>query len=80
HTPHARPLERLALGPSLGPCCGGAGVLAFERLDIAELGWVTSLAKRGAAGAPTVRSVSLGPDADTVMLSEPEPGATRPDC
>ncbi|ABC38016.1 xanthine dehydrogenase accessory protein XdhC [Burkholderia thailandensis E264] len=80
HTPHARRLERLALGPSLGQCCGGAVVLAFERLDIADLGWVTSLAKRAAAGAPTVRSVSFGADADTMMLSEPEPGATRPDC
>ncbi|KVN05666.1 MULTISPECIES: xanthine dehydrogenase accessory protein XdhC [unclassified Burkholderia] len=84
HTPHARRLERLALGPSLGQCCGGAVVLAFERLDIADLGWITSLAKRTAAGAPTVRSVSFGPVPDAVMLSEPEPGsgpnAARADC
>ncbi|SMG03174.1 xanthine dehydrogenase accessory protein XdhC [Burkholderia singularis] len=79
-TPHARRLERLALGPSLGQCCGGAVVLAFERLDIADLGWVTSLAKRTAAGAATVRSVSFGPEPDTVMLSEPAPGAAHADC
>ncbi|MEI7291439.1 xanthine dehydrogenase accessory protein XdhC [Paraburkholderia tropica] len=58
-TPHARRLERLALGPSLGQCCGGAVVLAFERLDVADLGWLATLARRLAAGASTVRSVSF---------------------
>ncbi|MCQ4438046.1 hypothetical protein NO135_23870, partial [Clostridioides difficile] len=51
HVPHARRLERLALGPSLGQCCGGAVGLAFERLDVGDLGWIMSLAKRVAAGA-----------------------------
>ncbi|CAG9264638.1 xanthine dehydrogenase accessory protein XdhC [Paraburkholderia unamae] len=58
-TPHARRLERLALGPSLGQCCGGAVVLAFERLDVADLGWIATLARRLATGASTVRSVSF---------------------
>ncbi|SDE00953.1 xanthine dehydrogenase accessory protein XdhC [Paraburkholderia lycopersici] len=87
-TPHARRLERLALGPSLGQCCGGAVVLAFERLDVADLGWLATLARRLAAGASTVRSVSfrssrngsLESDADPVLLSEPEPGVEAPDC
>ena len=84
-TPHARRLERLALGPSLGQCCGGAVVLAFERLDVGDLGWLASLGKRVAAGLSTVRSVSFGaPHDDTataaVMLSEPEPGVDAPDC
>ena len=58
-TPHARRLERFALGPSLGQCCGGAVVLAFERLDVSDLGWLATLARRLAAGASTVRSVSF---------------------
>lgn len=58
-TPHMRRLERLALGPSLGQCCGGAVVLAFERLDVGDLGWLATLARRLAAGESTVRSVSF---------------------
>jgi len=57
--PHLRRLERLPLGPSLGQCCGGAVVLAFERLDVGDLGWLASLARRLAAGESTVRSVSF---------------------
>ena len=83
--PHARRLERFALGPALGQCCGGAVVLAFERLDVGDLGWLASLARRLAAGASTVRSVAFraapgASAADAVMLSEPEPGVEAPDC
>jgi xanthine dehydrogenase accessory factor len=78
--PHTRRLERFALGPSLGQCCGGAVVLAFERLDVGDLGWVTSLVKRLAAGQSTVRSVSFGAAPGAVMLSEPEPGVESADC
>ncbi|MDE1183553.1 xanthine dehydrogenase accessory protein XdhC [Paraburkholderia sp.] len=78
--PRMRRLERFALGPSLGQCCGGAVILAFERLDIGDLGWITSIAKRVAAGLSTVRSVSFGPSPDAVMLSDPEPGVEGPDC
>ncbi|MEX3908274.1 xanthine dehydrogenase accessory protein XdhC, partial [Paraburkholderia sp. BR14319] len=66
-------------------------VLAFERLDVADLGWLATLARRLAAGASTVRSVSFrssrngspegeGTAADPAMLSEPEPGVEAPDC
>jgi len=83
--PHQRRLERLALGPSLGQCCGGAVILAFERLDVGDLGWLASLARRLAAGQSTVRSVAFratqaASAADAVMLSEPEPGMEAPDC
>ena len=37
HVPHARRLERLALGPSLGQCCGGIVHLRFAPLDAAAL-------------------------------------------
>lgn len=78
--PRKRRLERLALGPSLGQCCGGAVVLAFERLDIGDLGWVATLAKRLAAGQPTLRSVSFGASPDAVLLSDAQPGTDAPDC
>src|ERR1700722_4549999 len=55
----ARRLERFALGPSLGQCCGGAVVLAFERLDVSDLRWVASAAERMAQGVSTVRSVDF---------------------
>ena len=77
---HLRRLERFALGPSLGQCCGGAIVLAFERLDIGDLGWVATLAKRLQAGNACVRTVSFGPTPAGVQLSDPEPGTTTPDC
>ncbi|QCP50591.1 xanthine dehydrogenase accessory protein XdhC [Trinickia violacea] len=79
-TQRSRRLERFALGPSLGQCCGGAVVVAFERLDVGDLGWVSTLAKRVLAGQSTVRSVSFGPAPDDVMLSDPEPGVDGPDC
>jgi xanthine dehydrogenase accessory factor len=78
--PRARQLARFALGPSLGQCCGGTVVVAFERLDVADLGWVTTLAKRMLAGQSTVRTVSFGPAPDDVMLSAPEPGVEGSDC
>jgi xanthine dehydrogenase accessory factor len=37
-------LRRLALGPSLGQCCGGAVELSFRLVDLAEIGWVQALA------------------------------------
>ncbi|CAB3781565.1 xanthine dehydrogenase accessory protein XdhC [Pararobbsia alpina] len=74
-----RRLERLSLGPSLGQCCGGAVTLSFERLTIADLGWVKTLSKRLAAGQATVRSVSFDSTLP-VMISDPEPGCETADC
>jgi xanthine dehydrogenase accessory factor len=70
HVPHLRRLERFALGPTLGQCCGGSVVLAFERLDVSDLGWVATLAKRMSARQATVRSVSFGAAADAVRLAD----------
>jgi xanthine dehydrogenase accessory factor len=74
-----RRLERLSLGPSLGQCCGGAVTLSFERLTVADLGWVKTLSRRLAAGQATVRSVSFGSTLP-VMISDPEPGCETADC
>jgi xanthine dehydrogenase accessory factor len=40
----ARRLERFALGPSLGQCCGGVVHLAFEVLDHMHVGWMRARA------------------------------------
>jgi xanthine dehydrogenase accessory factor len=78
--PHLRRIERLSLKPSLGQSCDGAIVLAFERLDISDLGWVATLAKRLQAGEACMRTVSFGPTRSSVQLSDPEPGTRTPDC
>ncbi len=77
---HMRRLERLSLGPSLGQCCGGAVVLAFERLDIGDLDWVAALAKRVQAGKATQRTVSFGPSREAVRLAEADALGQAPDC
>ncbi|ENO75640.1 XdhC family protein, partial [Thauera aminoaromatica] len=43
-------LERFALGASLGQCCGGVVVLAFERVGPAQREWVGRAATLAAAG------------------------------
>ena len=35
-----RLLQRVALGPALGQCCGGSVVLAFERVDERDRSWI----------------------------------------
>lgn len=83
----ARHVERLSLGPSLGQCCGGAVTLVFELLTVADLGWLTNLAKRLQAGQATLRSVAIAdagshppgqanPAAGPVTLTDPAVGST----
>ncbi len=73
--PHARQLERFALGPSLGQCCGGAVVLAFEQLDASDLDWVATLAKRVLAGQAVMRHLPFGEAPDPVQLTAPPSNA-----
>jgi xanthine dehydrogenase accessory factor len=73
--PPSRHLERLALEASYGSVI----TLAFERLSIADLGWVSALNKRYQAGEATVRTVSFA-DVSPVLLSDAEPAAAHPDC
>lgn len=51
-----RHVERFALGPSLGQCCGGVAHLLFEQVDPAALSLLHS---RSHAGADTFRLVTL---------------------
>ncbi|RDU95664.1 xanthine dehydrogenase accessory protein XdhC [Trinickia dinghuensis] len=78
--PHLRRLERLSLGPSLGQCCGGAVVLAFERVDVRDLDWVAALSKRLLAGKATQRNVSFGPSHEPVRLADADAGIQAPEC
>ncbi|PMS19117.1 xanthine dehydrogenase accessory protein XdhC [Trinickia dabaoshanensis] len=78
--PRLRRLERLSLGPSLGQCCGGAVVLAFERLDVGDLDWVAALGKSIQAGKATQRSVSFGPLHEPVRLAPLDTGIQAPEC
>ena len=43
-------IERVALGPSLGQCCGGAVTLVLERIDWPQPGWVQQACDRYLAG------------------------------
>jgi len=73
-----RRLERISLG-EYGDAPPGAATLAFERLTIADLAWVTLLGKRLAAGDTSVRTVSFADDSP-VLLSEALPNAKHADC
>lgn len=61
-----RQTQRFPLGASLGQICGGAANLAFERVP-AGAEWVSVLARRHAAGKPSVLVTSSTPD-DTGCL------------
>lgn len=64
-----RRIERIALGPTLGQCCGGVVKLAFEVLSEDDLAWLDAVIAAFAAGRPLQRavprsaSVTFGPSA-----------------
>lgn len=74
----SRRLERISLG-EYGDAPPGTATLAFERLTIADLAWVTLLGKRFAAGDISVRTVSFADDSP-VLLSEALPTVKDADC
>ena len=62
-------LERFALGASLGQCCGGVVVLAFERVGPAQREWVGRAATLAAGGHAWGRQVFIdGPRAGEVAV------------
>ncbi|MBL8463181.1 MAG: xanthine dehydrogenase accessory protein XdhC [Thauera sp.] len=66
-------LERFALGASLGQCCGGVVVLAFERVGPAQREWVGRAATLAAAGRAWGRQVFIdGPHAGAVAVFDRE--------
>lgn len=88
--PGQRRLERIALGPSLGQCCGGVVVLAFERSaprSETENGvLLAELARRWHSGTDVWRIVALDAatpsmlfDTHGYVLGHPGALATLPD-
>lgn len=79
-----RQVERMALGPTLGQCCGGVATLAFELLTSADAGWLEDLAARLKGGQASVRTVIFPADASSaaalpeVALVAPEAGPEVP--
>jgi xanthine dehydrogenase accessory factor len=63
-----RRLERFALGPSLGQCCGGVAYLAFERIDDALQAGMHHLRRRVRQGQESWRLVPLDDIAPAVLL------------
>jgi xanthine dehydrogenase accessory factor len=53
--------RELALGPSLGQCCGGSVTLAWRVVDRDEAGWVAALARAERDGATIALATSLSP-------------------
>jgi xanthine dehydrogenase accessory factor len=51
---------RLALGPSLGQCCGGSVSVSLRRVDADELSWVAPLAALEQDGGVSWLSTTLG--------------------
>jgi xanthine dehydrogenase accessory factor len=54
-----RRIERIALGPALGQCCGGVVRLAFEVLTHDDLAWLDAVESAFAAGKALARHVPV---------------------
>ena len=78
-----RKLERIALGPSLGQCCGGVVLLVFERVDCTcdqDIGLVLEeLQQHWREGIDFWRAVTLDTPAP-VMLIEADGSSIAPDA
>ncbi len=74
-------LERVALGPSLGQCCGGAASLLMEIVEASALGWLEPLRQAEAEGRPALLVSALDGGAVAKSLVEPAglAGAALPD-
>lgn len=66
-----RKYERIALGPSLGQCCGGVVFLAFERIAQHAGSMLTKLEQHWRNGVDVWRAVALESD-DPTLLYEVE--------
>ena len=65
----ARRLERFALGPALGQCCGGVVYLAFELLDQAARSDLQNLRQRQDQRSDTWRLIALDEDLPTLLFT-----------
>ena len=74
-------IERYALGPSLGQCCGGSTSLLFEVMDESALGWLDPLQGAAQGSGDAVLASRLDGDivAKTTVTGEACRGATLPE-
>ena len=63
-----REIQRYALGPSLGQCCGGVVWLAYERLTVADTAWCDQITASLDSGQPIAREVDFNDLQKTVSL------------
>lgn len=75
-------VERTALGPSLGQCCGGVVTLAFETLTAFDTSWLQTLQQALLAGSACMRTRLLrgadNGDAGAVALTVLDPDEAWP--
>lgn len=74
-------LRAVALGPSLGQCCGGAVRLSLRRVDAGELAWVEALAvlERDGGGLRLATDArALGPHTRVLGPEEPAGDPSAP--
>jgi xanthine dehydrogenase accessory factor len=66
-----RVTERVALGPSLGQCCGGDVTLLYERLGTRDLPWIEEAlkARQKIAKAALVTRLAQGQDSKVIVFS-----------
>jgi len=84
HVAQAR-LERYALGPTLGQCCGGVVHLAFEIVDASLAGVLAGLRARRRADSWRLSAIDGPPaasllDADGIVVGGAGEGAPTLDC
>ena len=70
-----RSVQRYALGPSLGQCCGGVVWLAYERLDARDTDWCAEVRERLRQGRTVCRVVNFGQPESPVKLVDQPVGA-----
>ncbi len=74
----ARPgamVEKLALGPSLGQCCGGAARILVQRIGAADAGWIGEARARVGRHRPFVIATTLEDAPKTTIIDADTPEA-----
>lgn len=66
--------ERLALGPSLGQCCGGSARLVLERFGRVKPDWIHETAARRSAGEVLVLATPIGVELSSRVIGRRDAG------
>jgi len=63
-------IERLALGPSLGQCCGGAARILVQRIAAADADWIADARAQARSRRPFVTATVLDARGATFLVTE----------